>query len=184
MPLFLLDKCAACSKDLAFNAPRCVRCHVRYCDSTYDKKVAMFGYDDGDTLNAALALAESLAKTGQCAEGISLMRETIPKARKYFGADSDIMLRLTSTLGNAICLNEASSLDDLAEAEKLFSDNLRKSTRLHGSNHPTTAQLAHQLKSAHELISAMRLRDRARREEAAGGKKTFHERAFAPGWLE
>ena len=59
-----------------------------------------------------------------------------------------------------------------------------KSTRLHGSNHPTTAQLAHQLKSAHELISAMRLRDRARREEAAGGKKTFHERAFAPGWLE
>ena len=112
------------------------------------------------------------------------MRETIPKARKYFGADSDIILRLTSTLGNAICLNEASSLDDIAEAEKLFSDNLRKSTRLHGSNHPTTAQLAHQLKSAHELISAMRLRDRARREEAAGGKKTFHERAFAPGWLE
>ena len=138
MVLFLLDKCAACSKDLAFNAPRCVRCHV----------------------------------------------ETIPKARKYFGADSDIMLRLTSTLGNNICLNEASSLDDIAEAEKLFSDNLRKSTRLHGSNHPTTAQLAHQLKSAHELISAMRLRDRARREEAAGGKKTFHERAFAPGWLE
>ena len=106
MPLFLLDKCAACSKDLAFNAPRCVRCHVRYCDSTCQ------------------------------------------------------------------------------QAEKLFSDNLRKSTRLHGSNHPTTAQLAHQLKSAHELISAMRLRDRARREEAAGGKKTFHERAFAPGWLE
>ena len=34
MVLFLLDKCAACSKDLAFNAPRCVRCHVRYCDST------------------------------------------------------------------------------------------------------------------------------------------------------
>ena len=81
-------------------------------------------------------------------------------------------------------LNEASSLDDLAEAEKLFSDNLRKSTRLHGSNHPTTAQLAHQLKSAHKLISAIRLRDRARREEAAGGKQTFHERAFAPGWLD
>ena len=112
------------------------------------------------------------------------MREVIPKARKYFGADSDITLRLTSTLANNICMNEASSLDDVAEAEKIFSDNLRKATRLHGSNHPTTAQLAHQLKSAHKLISAMRLRDRARREEAAGGKKTFHERAFAPGWLE
>ena len=83
MVLFLLDKCAACSKDLAFNAPRCVRCWVRYCDSTCQ--------------------------------------------------------------------------------QKLFSDNLRKSTRLHGSNHPTTAKLAYQLKSAHKLIAAMRLRDRARR---------------------
>ena len=73
MVLFLLDKCAACSKDLAFNAPRCVRCWVRYCD------------------------------------------------------------------------------------------NLRKATRLHGSNHPTTMRLVHQLKSAHKLIAAMRLRDRARR---------------------
>ena len=117
MVLFLLDKCAACSKDLAFNAPRCVRCHVRY----------------------------------------------IPKARKYFGADSDVTLRLTSTLGNNICMDESSSLDDVAEAEKIFSDNLRKSTRLHGSNHPTTAKLAYQLKSAHKLIAAMRLRDRARR---------------------
>ena len=123
MPLFLLDKCAACSKDLAFNAPRCVRCWVRYCD----------------------------------------LRETIPRARKYFGADSDVTLRLTSTLGNNICMDESSSLDDVAEAEKIFSENLRKATRLHGSNHPTTAKLAYQLKSAHKLIAAMRLRNRARR---------------------
>ena len=91
------------------------------------------------------------------------MTRRIPKARKYFGADSDITLRLTSTLGNAICMDEASSLDDVAEAERIFSDNLRKATRLHGSNHPTTMRLVHQLKSAHKLIAAMRLRDRARR---------------------
>ena len=91
------------------------------------------------------------------------MREVIPKARKYFGADSDVTLRLTSTLGNNICMDESSSLDDVAEAEKIFSENLRKATRLHGSNHPATAKLAYQLKLAHKLIAAMRLRDRARR---------------------
>ena len=85
MVLFLLDKCAACSKDLAFNAPRCVRCH----------------------------------------------------------------------------------LDDIAEAEKIFSDNLRKATRLHGSNHPTTMRLVGQLKGAHKLLFAMRMQDCA-----GGGGKT------------
>ena len=32
--IHLLTKCAACAAPLAHNAPRCVRCKVRYCDST------------------------------------------------------------------------------------------------------------------------------------------------------
>ena len=98
---------------------------------------------------------------------MSLLREVIPKAQKYFGADSDITLRLTSTLGNNICMNEASSLDDIAEAEKIFSDNLRKATRLHGSNHPTTMRLVGQLKGAHKLLFALRMQNCA-----GGGGKT------------
>jgi hypothetical protein len=30
----ILTNCAACAAPLAHNAPRCVRCHTRYCDST------------------------------------------------------------------------------------------------------------------------------------------------------
>ena len=30
----ILTNCAACAAPLAHNAPRCVRCHVRYCDAT------------------------------------------------------------------------------------------------------------------------------------------------------
>mmetsp|Transcript_866 Transcript_866/g.2451 ORF Transcript_866/g.2451 Transcript_866/m.2451 type:complete len:406 (+) Transcript_866:808-2025(+) len=30
----ILTTCAACAAPLAHNAPRCVRCHVRYCDAT------------------------------------------------------------------------------------------------------------------------------------------------------
>jgi hypothetical protein len=30
----ILTNCAACAAPLALNAPRCVRCHTRYCDST------------------------------------------------------------------------------------------------------------------------------------------------------
>ena len=30
----ILTNCAACAAPLAHNAPRCVRCHTRYCDAT------------------------------------------------------------------------------------------------------------------------------------------------------
>ena len=30
----ILINCAACAAPLAHNAPRCVRCHVRYCNAT------------------------------------------------------------------------------------------------------------------------------------------------------
>ena len=31
----ILTNCAACAAPLAHDAPRCVRCHTRYCDKTY-----------------------------------------------------------------------------------------------------------------------------------------------------
>ena len=34
MVLLLLQNCAACAAQLAHTAPRCVRCHTRYCNST------------------------------------------------------------------------------------------------------------------------------------------------------
>ena len=30
----ILTNCAACAAPLAHNAPRCVRCHTRYCNAT------------------------------------------------------------------------------------------------------------------------------------------------------
>merc|ERR1711991_915442 len=30
----ILTNCAACAAPLAHNAPRCIRCHTRYCDAT------------------------------------------------------------------------------------------------------------------------------------------------------
>ena len=33
----ILTNCAACAAPLAHNAPRCVRCKVRYCNQTREK---------------------------------------------------------------------------------------------------------------------------------------------------
>ena len=95
------------------------------------------------------------------------MRENIARAEKSLGAD-DVVLRLTSTLGNAICLDKASTVDDIAEAGKIFADNLRKATRIYGKRHPTTTTLVTQLKGSEKLMAAMRLQDRARVNKALG----------------
>ena len=117
-----------------------------------------------------MGLAESLSKQERCSEARSPLRETIARARKSVGADSDVVLRLTSTLGNAICLDKASTVDDIAEAGRIFADNLREATRVYGKRHPTTTTLVTQLKGSEKLMAALRLQDRARVNKALGKK--------------
>ena len=37
----ILTTCAACAAPLAHDAPRCVRCKLRYCDSTYELTLSL-----------------------------------------------------------------------------------------------------------------------------------------------
>ena len=49
----ILTNCAACAAPLAHNAPRCVRCWTRYCDSTCQQ-------DDSATLDDLREAAKTL----------------------------------------------------------------------------------------------------------------------------
>ena len=97
MVLFLLDKCAACSKDLAFNAPRCVRCWTRYCDSTCQhdhwrrghkqicKKIHRGGNAEQHHANKKYeeAVAAAVAK---CAEAVTTLEDAKQIARRVLGS--------------------------------------------------------------------------------------------------
>ena len=50
----ILTNCAACAAPLAHDAPRCVRCHTRYCNATYLGGI--------DNLRAAVAMREDVYK--------------------------------------------------------------------------------------------------------------------------
>ena len=54
----ILINCAACAAPLAHNAPRCVRCHTRYCNSTCQDAGATF-----DDLREAVETSEEIART-------------------------------------------------------------------------------------------------------------------------
>ena len=63
----ILTTCAACAAPLAHNAPRCVRCWTRYCDSTW--VYAQTLYKDPastlDDLREAVATIGEIERTGR-----------------------------------------------------------------------------------------------------------------------
>ena len=119
----ILTTCAACAAPLTHNAPRCVRCKVRYCkDSILDMQGnlanTLYGLDrneealrvrrdvyagrlklNGDehekTLRAASNLATSLLDLQRLKEAKLLALKMIPVARRVFGevANSTLIMR-------------------------------------------------------------------------------------------
>ena len=57
----ILTNCAACAAPLAHNAPRCVRCWTRYCDSTWSP---------GATLEDLREAVNTLEETAQTARRV------------------------------------------------------------------------------------------------------------------
>ena len=62
----ILTTCAACAAPLAHTAPRCVRCHTRYCNATCQQ-------DPGATLD-------------DLREAVTTLEEIEPTARRVFGS--------------------------------------------------------------------------------------------------
>ena len=59
----ILPNCAACAAPLAHDAPRCVRCKLRYCDSTYAEALYNSGNPSLDDLRESATTFEDLART-------------------------------------------------------------------------------------------------------------------------
>ena len=67
----ILTTCAACAAPLAHNAPRCVRCKLRYCNATCQHDQTLFQPDD--------------ATRNEVNEAITTLEELLPVVRRVFG---------------------------------------------------------------------------------------------------
>ena len=95
----ILTNCAACAAPLAHNAPRCIRCHTRYCDSNcqHDHRTIYaqnLYYDRGATLDDLLEAVTTLQETTRIARGklggahplTAAIERDLQKARAAFRA--------------------------------------------------------------------------------------------------
>ena len=103
---------------------------------------------------AALNYASSLLELQRFEEARTLLRKTIPVARRVLGDSNDITLRLRWTYGQALCRDDAATLDDLREGVTTLEETERTARRVLGGAHPLTKEIEDELRYARAALRA------------------------------
>ena len=164
----ILTNCAACAAPLAHDAPRCVRCKTRYCDSTCQhdhkqicKKIHRGGnaeqYHANKKYKEAVAVAvdaSSLRLLQRFEEAKSLFRNTIPVAQRFIGESDSVMLMIKMAYAETLYKDADATLDDLREAVTTLLEPERTARRVFGGSNPLTVDIEGSLRDARAALRA------------------------------
>ena len=87
-------------------------------------------------------------------EARSLLRQTIPVARRVLGESRELTLELRWIFGEALYNDEGATLDDLREAVTTLAEITRTARRVMGGTHPLTVGIEGALREAWALLCA------------------------------
>ena len=87
-------------------------------------------------------------------EAKTLLRKTIPVARRVLGDSHDLMLRLRWIYARSLYLNTDATLEDLREAVTTLEDTERTARRVLGGAHPLTKGMEAELPRARAALRA------------------------------
>ena len=100
--------------------------------------------------------AGSLKDHQRFEEAKSLLRRTIPVARRVLGEGADLTLRMRWIYAEALYKGDGATLDDLREAVMTLEDIERTGRRVFGGAHPLTTGIEGYLRNAR---AALRVRE-------------------------
>ena len=129
---------------------------LRTSKEVYSGIMKLNGEEHKETLVSANDYASLLANLEHFEEAKSLLRKTIPLARRFLGERDDLTLRMRKIYARAIYEDSAATLDDLREAVITLEDVERISRRVFGGDHPFVVQLEGALQ---ESRAALRVRE-------------------------
>ena len=132
----------------------------------------MRGRHDGkehfDTLREAYNYANALVGLQRFEEAKSLLRKTLPVARRVLGESHELTLKMRSAYAWALYLDTDATLDDLHEAVTTLEEIEPIARRVFGGAHPTTAGIERHLGLAR---AALRAREQPSDEETSSQSK-------------
>ena len=111
------------------------------------------------TLNAAANYAASFYALDRFEEARSLLRKTIPVARRVLGEAHEITLGMRQNYAMSLYQDPASTLDDLREAVTTLEETERTRRRVFGGAHPLTTGIDVPLRKARARLRAREARE-------------------------
>ena len=106
------------------------------------------------TLLAAGNCAASLVDLLRFEEAKSLLRKTMPVARRVLGDDDRLTLMIRRMYAKALCRDPDATLEDIREAVTTLEDAGRTARRVLGGPHPTTRGIEVALRDARAALRA------------------------------
>ena len=94
----------------------------------------------------------SLRNLRRFEEAKSLLRTTIPVARRILGDSDRLTLRMRKVYAEALYTDPAATVDDLREAVTTLEEIERTAQRVMGGTHPTTMATKDALRSARAAL--------------------------------
>ena len=100
-----------------------------------------------------LNYAATLLKVKRFEEASSLLRKTIPVARRVLGESHELTLRMRWMCAVARCKITGATLDDIREAATTLEETERTARRVLGSAHPLTKIIERNLRIVQDLVN-------------------------------
>ena len=116
--------------------------------------VKLNGEEHGETFIAALNYVSSLVRLRCFDEVKSLLRKTIPIARRVSGDDNVSTLRLRWSYAKVLYVDPGATLDDLGAAVEIFVEIERIARHVLGGAHPYTAGIEQELRKSRAALRA------------------------------
>ena len=112
------------------------------------------GEENERTLTTASNYAASFLSLRRWEESRSLLRKTIPVARRVLGEGHDLTLRMRTIYAQAIYKDPAATLDDLRETVTTLEESSQTARRVLGGANPVTGSIEQNLEKARSKLAA------------------------------
>ena len=98
--------------------------------------------------------ASLLLRLDRYGEAKSLLRKTLPVARRVLGECDRLTLKMRQICAMALYLDDGATLDDICEAVSTLDETARIARRVFGSSHPLTKGIEQHLDISREVLRA------------------------------
>ena len=119
----------------------------------YSGRLELNGGEHMHSLQAANNYAITLHHMKRFEEARTLLRKTMPVARRVLGDNHELMLNLRWCYARVLYLDEGASLDDRREAVAALESVANSWKRIFGQAHPETPEVQGALKEAREALA-------------------------------